>query len=674
MKRGTGRRLLAALLAAMVAGPVPTFADVSPRKRPRVASTPDPRPDAVLYQEAQQGLASLKASSARQARKPEWEKVVMQLRRVVARYPQSGYCDNALLGVGDLYREMARRFEPRYAGDAVQAYRRLVAEYPSSRLGEKALFNVLEIARQGGDGKTIAAAGREYLDAFPDSPRAASVKTAMKKGARAQEASLPTPPPRGLAQVFNLRFWSGESSTRVVLDVEKAVRFKYDRIRDPDRLWVDLEATRLHPNLIGRIFPVGDGLLEKIRVGQNKDSVVRVVLDFKDVKDHTIFYLENPTRLVVDVRGTAAAPPAVVAGRRPPAVVATNATPEPFDLAPSPRPGASAAPLPAREVARMDVPRLPPPPVPDPVIRRSPEPFEGPPARGGSPAPWPSATPSAREARGGPRAEPSAPVPPQVNRAGSYSLARQLGLRARKIVIDAGHGGHDPGTLGRAGLQEKDLVLDVALRLQRLVRDELGAEVVMTRATDVFVPLEERTAIANAQGADLFLSIHANSSRNPSARGVETYFLSFAQDPHAEAVAARENAISPATLKDLQNLVKAIALNSKIDESRDFAASIQEAMMQSLRPVSPDLPDRGVRTAPFYVLIGANMPSILAEIAFVSNPQEERLLRLPNRRDLIARSLLDGVRGYLDSLNRTRSRQLTGPAPGSTVATGGHRR
>ena len=142
----------------------------------------------------------------------------------------------------------------------------------------------------------------------------------------------------------------------------------------------------------------------------------------------------------------------------------------------------------------------------------------------------------------------------------------------------------------------------------------------MTRATDVFIPLEERTAIANAQGADLFLSIHANSSRNPGVRGIETYFLNFAQDPHAEAVAARENAISAATLKDLQNLVKAIALNSKIDESRDFASSVQEAMVQTIRPIAPDVSDRGVRTAPFYVLIGANMPSILAEIAFVSNP------------------------------------------------------
>jgi N-acetylmuramoyl-L-alanine amidase len=263
---------------------------------------------------------------------------------------------------------------------------------------------------------------------------------------------------------------------------------------------------------------------------------------------------------------------------------------------------------------------------------------------------------------------------PQVNRAGSYSLARQLGLGARKIVIDAGHGGHDPGTLGRGGLQEKDLVLDVAVRLQRLVRDELGAEVVMTRATDVFVPLEERTAIANAQGADLFLSIHANSSRNAGVRGIETYFLNFAQDPHAEAVAARENAISPATLKDLQNLVKAIALNSKIDESRDFASSVQEAMVQTIRGVAPDVSDRGVRTAPFYVLIGANMPSILAEIAFVSNPQEERLLRTPEHRDRIARSLLDGVRAYLDSLGRPRTRQLTGPTSRSTVASGGNRR
>jgi N-acetylmuramoyl-L-alanine amidase len=256
-----------------------------------------------------------------------------------------------------------------------------------------------------------------------------------------------------------------------------------------------------------------------------------------------------------------------------------------------------------------------------------------------------------------------------ANRAGSYSLARQLGLGARRIVIDAGHGGHDPGTIGRRGLQEKDLVLDVALRLDRLVRQELGAEVILTRSTDVFIPLEERTAIANSRGADLFLSIHANASRNAGARGIETYFLNFARSPHAEEVAARENAISAATLKDLQNLVKAIATNSKIDESRDFAAAVQENMVAGARQQHA-VADRGVHTAPFYVLIGANMPAVLAEIAFVTNPEDEKLLRDSDYREMIARSLLRGVRSYLEALNRTQMRQLTDASRRSTVEAG----
>jgi N-acetylmuramoyl-L-alanine amidase len=267
----------------------------------------------------------------------------------------------------------------------------------------------------------------------------------------------------------------------------------------------------------------------------------------------------------------------------------------------------------------------------------------------------------------------AAPQAPQTNRTGSYSLARQLGLSARRIVIDAGHGGHDPGTIGRGGLQEKDLVLDVAQRLATLVREQLGADVIMTRDSDVFIPLEERTAIANSKGADLFLSIHANSSRSPKARGIETYFLNFAADPHAEEVAARENSISAATMKDLQNLVKAITLNSKIDESRDFASSVHESLVENLRPGHPDIQDRGVRTAPFYVLIGANMPSILAEIAFVSNPDEEKLLRGPERRDEIAKSLFGGVKKYLDGLNRNASQKLTKNAPPPIVVKGKRR-
>ncbi len=249
------------------------------------------------------------------------------------------------------------------------------------------------------------------------------------------------------------------------------------------------------------------------------------------------------------------------------------------------------------------------------------------------------------------------PSTPEPNRTGSFSLARQLGLAARRIVVDAGHGGHDPGAIGPGGLQEKDAVLDVAKRVSRMLREELRADVLMTRETDVYLPLEERTAIANSRGADLFLSIHANSSRNHRARGIETYFLNFARNSHAEEVVARENAISEATLKDLQGLVKAITLNSKIDESRDFASSVQEAMVVRQRPELP-VQDRGVQTAPFYVLIGANMPSILAEIAFISNPDDERLLRTPEHREMIAEGIFRGVAQYFESLNRVQRRPV----------------
>jgi N-acetylmuramoyl-L-alanine amidase len=301
---------------------------------------------------------------------------------------------------------------------------------------------------------------------------------------------------------------------------------------------------------------------------------------------------------------------------------------------------ATAAPIAIAGVDRLPISRLPPP-----AARPSPPP---------APAVRPAVPPTA------------APEPPVANRAGSYSLARQLGLGARRIVIDAGHGGHDPGTIGRRGLEEKDLVLDVALRLDRMVRQELGAEVVLTRSTDVFIPLEERTGIANSRGADLFLSIHANASRNARARGIETYFLNFARTPHAEEVAARENAISAATLKDLQNLVKAITTNSKIDESRDFAAAVHESMVAGVRQ-QHDVADRGVHTAPFYVLIGANMPAVLAEIAFVSNPDDEKRLGSPDYREVLARSLLRGVKAYLEALNRTQMRQLTDASRRSTV-------
>lgn len=234
---------------------------------------------------------------------------------------------------------------------------------------------------------------------------------------------------------------------------------------------------------------------------------------------------------------------------------------------------------------------------------------------------------------------------------GDRSLIRALGLKIGKIVIDPGHGGHDTGTIGPNGLEEKDLVLDVGRRLGKLLEARLGAEVVYTRKDDTFIPLETRTAIANQARADLFVSIHANSSHDPDARGVETYYLNFTSSRDALEVAARENAVSDTSIYELQDLVKKIALKEKIEESREFAWDVQESLHSGLAAKSPAIRDRGVKKAPFIVLIGANMPSILAEISFVSNPTDERRLSTAEYRQHIAESLYRGIAKYANGLS-----------------------
>jgi N-acetylmuramoyl-L-alanine amidase len=237
---------------------------------------------------------------------------------------------------------------------------------------------------------------------------------------------------------------------------------------------------------------------------------------------------------------------------------------------------------------------------------------------------------------------------------GRFSIARQLGLGISRVVIDPGHGGYDPGARGK-GVTEAEIVLDVALRLEQLLRKAQGFEVILTRRTDDFIPLPERTAIANREGADLFLSIHANASPNGQARGVETYFLNFANNLTAGAVAARENAASGQAMAALPDFVKAIALNNKLDESRDFATHVQRAMVTRLRTTNTNIRDLGVRQAPFVVLIGAAMPSVLAEISFVTNAQEAKLLKGTVYRQRIAESLFNAIRKYQGSLTNAKA-------------------
>jgi N-acetylmuramoyl-L-alanine amidase len=243
----------------------------------------------------------------------------------------------------------------------------------------------------------------------------------------------------------------------------------------------------------------------------------------------------------------------------------------------------------------------------------------------------------------------SAPLP---TRDGQPTLTRTLGLKIGRIVIDPGHGGHDTGTIGPSGLMEKDLCLDVALRLGKIIEQRLpGADVIYTRSDDTFVPLEERTDIANQAKADLFISIHANSSRDPGARGIETYYLNMKGSAEAMEVAARENATAQEGVHDLQNLVKKIAQTEKIDESKEFAEDIQDSLAKRVPKSGKSVRNRGVRKAPFVVLIGADMPSILTEISFLSNAADEKLLKQPEQRQKVAEGLYQGIASYLQSMN-----------------------
>ena len=253
---------------------------------------------------------------------------------------------------------------------------------------------------------------------------------------------------------------------------------------------------------------------------------------------------------------------------------------------------------------------------------------------------------------------------PQASENASRSLTRALGLKVNRIVIDAGHGGHDTGTIGPHGLLEKDIVLDVALRLSKLVQEKLGAEVILTRSDDTFIPLHERTQIANDHKADLFLSIHANSSPSPEVAGTETFFLNFTSSSGAIDVAARENAGADKSVGELKDLIQSITLNDKITESQTFAQTVETSLYSQVSKTNASAHNRGVKRAPFVVLIGASMPSVLSEIGFLTNDRDEKNLGKPEYRQKIAESLYKGVSRYINGLSGIKVAARTGAGEG----------
>jgi N-acetylmuramoyl-L-alanine amidase len=481
----------------------------------------------------------------------------------------------------------------------------------------------------------------------------------------------------GLAQVTGIRHWSTPNYTRVAIDLGDDVTYEAARVPNPDRIYFDLHGTRLAQALVGKSFAVtDDGFLKKIRAAQFSNDMTRVVLDVNDVTEYSAFLLPNPYRLIIDIHGNGNPPTQQVAANHDAApsdaraensasnVPAPRTAPQQKTTARRPVPNAIAtsnagtanevaevSAQPGREEA-TSVPTSQPISAVVPVgkpqgsLRDNSASVEG------------AIASSSRKGKKGKAidTDPATPARAAVPTAdGQTSLVRALGLKIGRIVIDAGHGGHDSGTLGVDGLEEKDVVLDVALRLGKLLHDRLGAEIIYTRSDDTFIPLETRTAIANKAQADLFLSIHANSSSDASARGVETYYLNFTSQPDALEVAARENAVSDQSIHQLSDLVKRIALKEKIDESREFASDVESSLYAGLQRGNAGLKNRGVKKAPFVVLIGANMPSILAEISFVTNPKDANQLRQPEYRQRVAESLYKGVAKYEEGLSATKN-------------------
>jgi N-acetylmuramoyl-L-alanine amidase/type II secretory pathway predicted ATPase ExeA len=373
---------------------------------------------------------------------------------------------------------------------------------------------------------------------------------------------------QGISGVTAINASSTANDAEVVVMLDNAVEFESARLSSPDRIYFDLHNAHLSPSVGSKITPAADGLLKWVRVAQNSDDVVRLVLDANGANDFSAKLLTNPNRMLIDVHAQGS------------------------------------------------------------MISRD--------ESIGNQTMQAAAT-AARNS--------------ELGQGGRLSLTRELGLKINRIAIDAGHGGYDTGTMGPHGLLEKDLCLDVALRLGQLIEKNIpGAQVIYTRKDDRHVPLEERTAIANDADADLFISIHANSSDSHETRGVETYYVNLATTKESRDLATRENALAESSLHNLPDLLKKIARNEKLSESKQFATDIQNALTQRLQLVSRQETNRGVKQAPFIVLTGANMPAVLSEISFVSNANDESLLLESGQRQRVAEGLYHGVAAYLGSM------------------------
>ncbi|MEW6595255.1 MAG: N-acetylmuramoyl-L-alanine amidase [Thermodesulfobacteriota bacterium] len=536
-----------------------------------------------------QKLLSTKEGKNRQ----NWLNGAKSFRSLYQKNPDHAVAPKSLFMLGTIYAALHERSSKADdLSEAISYFEDLATLYPGHTLADDSLYLAgnLYLNRKS-DPQKAARTFAKIVVLYPagDMTSGAAEQLHRLKGldyvsslaSKANERAAASQPPSGeqcqKAEVLPIRHWSNKNYTRVVIETTTPVTFRHQVLEKngdrPRRLYIDLVNCRISPQ-VQQTLPIDDGLLKQVRNAQFTPDTVRVVFDTQaDISDYKVFSLDDPFRIVVDVRSNEAS--------------------------------AAASSAKSKEAAR-----------------------------------------ESQETKGkGKEAKPGA-LP---------TLAQQLGLGVKRVVIDPGHGGKDPGAVSPSGVKEKDVTLAVGKRLAQELRSR-GYEVILTRDRDIFIPLEERTAIANSKEADLFLSIHVNAAPNHAAKGIETYVLDLATNKEAMRVAALENASSTKNISDLQAILLDLMHNSKLNESVKLAELVQTAMVEGVNRDYGQVNNLGVKKAPFIVLVGAQMPAILTEIAFSSNPQEEERLRDERYLSLVAQQIAGGVAEYTNSLNLASSR------------------
>jgi N-acetylmuramoyl-L-alanine amidase len=538
----------------------------------------------------------------------------------------SHFSADALARIAELQREMAHA-----SGDsalyqkAIDTFRLITSEHPNSAFVGDALIQIARIYEENlQDLDGAAAAYREMIRHFPSSVLAREARAILAR-LDAQLANRPadvvvplekiarTDAVEGL-QITNVRNFSGPDYARVVIDLSGQTAYS-ERRAGENRFSLKVNRAAVSPSLYGRRFIVNPStLLRRIVISEEGDSVT-IDIDVSSLAEHSAFSLAEPDRLVIDLHGANS----IARARMRESALALRAASEARKES-SPKESASGALLskPARSNRANQKPIVGLPEINDPILLMGEEAKKDEAKKTEN-----SLTEKLAEA---------------VERSDSP---------IRCIVIDPGHGGHDTGTISPAGMREKDLVLDVARRLRTYIkRSYPDIEVILTRETDRFVALEERTAIANSRGADLFISIHANASAKRAASGVETFFVS---PDRAGEVPANEASKPAAQATDkAQPMFASVTVGNRVAASRELARYIQSGLVRGIGAHSPDAgANRGVKHAPFAVLRGSAMPSVLAEVSFLSNPRDEALLQTGPFRERIAASLFAGLNAYL---------------------------